>query len=112
MRPDLPPRVVCSPRLRRIDKNHRKGLVRFSVSSDECAGGRGGFEVENLSWTNGQLAGARIVSKLGNACRLRSKWPIEVREGTNVVSAPVVQPGLYQFATGAGGRYTIVPRKE
>jgi len=48
MRPDLSPHVVCSPRLRRINKNHRKGLVRFSVSSDECAGGRGGFEAKEI----------------------------------------------------------------
>jgi alpha-L-fucosidase 2 len=74
--------------------------------------GRGGFDVKNLSWTNNALAGATIVSKLGHVCHLRSKWPIEVREGTNVVSAPLLQPGLYRFATRAGGHYTILPPKE
>jgi len=71
--------------------------------------GRGGFEVDNLSWTNGKLAGATIVSKLGNVCRLRSKWPIEVRLGSNIVSAPMVLPGLYQFSTVVGSNYTVVP---
>jgi alpha-L-fucosidase 2 len=74
--------------------------------------GRGGFEVENLFWTNNALAGATVVSKLGNICRLRSKWPIEVKEETNAVSARMAEPGLYQFATRAGGRYAILPRKE
>jgi len=71
--------------------------------------GRGGFEVDNLSWTNGKLAGATIISKLGNLCRLRSKWPIEVKLGSNLVSAPMVLPGLYQFSTVAGSNYTVVP---
>ena len=62
MRPDLSPHVVCSPRLRRINKNHRKGLVRFSVSSDECAGGRGGFEAKEIQTkeTSGASSSQRI----------------------------------------------------
>ncbi|HET7625966.1 MAG TPA: glycoside hydrolase family 95 protein, partial [Verrucomicrobiae bacterium] len=72
-----------------------------------CA--RGGFEVENMSWTNGKLAGATILSKAGNTCRLRSKWPIVVRLGSEDVNAPMVLPGLYEFPTIAGSNYTIVP---
>jgi alpha-L-fucosidase 2 len=72
-----------------------------------CA--RGGFEVDNMSWTNGKLAGATIFSKVGNVCNLRSKWPIDVMLGTNYISAPMVLPGLYQFSTVAGSNYTIVP---
>jgi len=62
MRPDLSPHVVCSPRLRRINKNHREGLVRFSVSSDECAGGRGGFETKEIQTkeTSGASSSQRI----------------------------------------------------
>ncbi len=72
-----------------------------------CA--RGGFEVDNLTWTNGKLAGATILSKVGNICNLRSKWPIDVKLGSNYVAAPMVLPGLYQFSTLAGSNYTIIP---
>jgi alpha-L-fucosidase 2 len=71
---------------------------------------RGGFEVEDLAWTNGHLARATIVSKLGHVCRLRSKWPVKIVEGANAVDAQEVRPGLYQFLTSRGGRYTLVPR--
>ncbi len=72
-----------------------------------CA--RGGFEVRNLTWTNGQFTGATLISKVGNVCNLRSKWPIIVKQGNNLVSAPMVLPGLYQFSTIVGGSYTILP---
>jgi alpha-L-fucosidase 2 len=71
--------------------------------------GAGGFEVDNLTWTNGQFTGATILSKAGNVCNLRSKWPIEVKLGTNYLNAPMVLPGLYQFATVTGSNYTILP---
>ena len=72
-----------------------------------CA--RGGFEVDDLSWTNGRLTGATILSKVGNTCRLRSKWPITVKLGSDYVDAPMVLPGLYEFSTLAGSNYTIAP---
>jgi alpha-L-fucosidase 2 len=72
-----------------------------------CA--RGGFEVDNLMWTNGQFTGATILSKVGNVCRLRSRWPIDVKLGDNYVDAPMVLPGLYEFPTIAGSNYTILP---
>lgn len=72
-----------------------------------CA--EGGFEVDNMMWTNHQFAGATIVSKLGNVCNLRSKWPIIVEQGGAPVAAPMILPGLYQFTTTAGSSYTILP---
>jgi alpha-L-fucosidase 2 len=72
-----------------------------------CA--RGGFEVDNMSWTNGRLTGATILSKVGNTCRLRPRIPVNVMLGTNYVDAPMVLPGLYQFSTVAGSNYTIIP---
>ena len=71
--------------------------------------GQGGFEVDNLTWTNGQFTGATILSKAGNVCRLRSRWPIDVKLGADYVDAPMVLPGLYEFPTTAGSNYTIVP---
>ena len=82
-------------------------LSTNGMVSGLCAAG--GFEVDNMTWTNGQLSGATILSKLGNVCNLRSKWPIIVMQGSSVVSAPMVLPGLYQFATTAGSNYTILP---
>jgi alpha-L-fucosidase 2 len=70
-----------------------------------CA--RGGFEVDNMTWTNNRLVSATVLSKLGNTCRLRSKWPVDIRLGTNYVDAPMVLPGLYQFSTVAGSNYTV-----
>jgi alpha-L-fucosidase 2 len=69
----------------------------------------GGFEVDNLTWTNGQFTGATLLSKLGNVCQLRSRWPIDVKLGADYVDAPMALPGLYQFSTIAGSNYTIVP---
>jgi alpha-L-fucosidase 2 len=79
------------------------------VVSGLCA--RGGFEVNNLSWTNGRLMGATILSKCGSVCNLRSKWPICVKLGPDYVAAPMVLPGLCQFSTVAGNSYTILPAK-
>jgi alpha-L-fucosidase 2 len=81
-------------------------LTNGSVSG-LCA--QGGFEVDNMTWTNGRLTGATIYSKVGNPCRLRPKMPVNVMLGTNYVDAPMVLPGLYQFSTIAGSNYTIVP---
>ena len=94
-----PARYSCCRRCHRAFTN---GSV-----SGLCA--RGGFEVDNMTWTNGKLTGATILSKLGNTCRLRPKLPINVKLGTNYVNAPMVLPGLYQFSTVAGSNYTIVP---
>lgn len=72
-----------------------------------CA--RGGFEVDNMSWTNGKLVSATILSKCGNTCNLRSRFPVEVKLGTNCLATTLVLPGLYQFTTMAGSNYTVVP---
>lgn len=71
-----------------------------------CA--RGAFVVD-IAWQSNKLASANILSKVGNTCRLRSKWPIDVKLGSNYVSAPMILPGLYEFTTLAGSNYTIVP---
>jgi alpha-L-fucosidase 2 len=70
-----------------------------------CA--RGGFEVDQMTWTNGKLVSATILSRLGNPCRLRTKCPVDIRLGSNYVDAPMVLPGLYRFSTVAGSNYTV-----
>jgi len=69
---------------------------------------RGGFEV-GITWTNNRLASADLKSLLGNTCRIRSRWPIDVKLGTNTVDTPMIYPGVYQFATLPGSNYTILP---
>jgi alpha-L-fucosidase 2 len=81
-------------------------LTNGSVSG-LCA--RGGFEVRDLTWMNGQFTGATIISKAGNTCNLRSRWPVVVKLGNSVVNAPMVLPGLYQFTTVVGSNYTVTP---
>jgi hypothetical protein len=69
---------------------------------------RGGFEV-GINWTNNRLASASVTSLLGNPCRIRSRWPIDVKLGTNYVAAPMIYPGVYEFATLAGSNYSVLP---
>lgn len=69
---------------------------------------RGGFTVD-LQWQNNQLTTANLLSKLGNSCRVRSRWPIDVKLGSNYITAPMILPGVYEFATVAGSNYTILP---
>lgn len=71
---------------------------------------RGGFEV-GVTWTNRQLASANVKSLLGNTCRVRSRWPVDVWLGTNAVSAPMIFPGVYEFSTVAGSNYSVVPAR-
>jgi alpha-L-fucosidase 2 len=76
------------------------------VVSGLCA--RGGFQVD-IQWQSNKLASATLLSKLGNPCRVRSHWPLAVKLGANFIDAPMTYPGVYEFATGAGSTYTIVP---
>jgi alpha-L-fucosidase 2 len=69
---------------------------------------RGGFDVD-IQWQSNRLSGATIHSRLGNLCRVRTKWPVSVKCGTNYIDAPMVLPGLYEFSTTAGTDYSIVP---
>ena len=69
---------------------------------------RGGFEV-SIQWQSNRLASANILSKLGNTCRVRSRWPVSVKLGDNDVNAAMVLPGLWEFPTVAGSNYTVVP---
>ncbi len=70
-----------------------------------CA--RGGFQVD-IQWQSNRLVAANILSKLGNTCRVRSKWPIDVKLGSNYLHATMIVPGVWEFPTVAGSNYTVV----
>lgn len=42
---------------------------------------RGGFEIEELDWENGEVSKLKIKSKLGGNCRIRSYWPLAYKNG-------------------------------
>jgi alpha-L-fucosidase 2 len=69
---------------------------------------RGGFEVD-ISWKDGKLHQAVIRSKLGRACRIRSRTPVRLREGDpSGQPASVAGDGVLEFSTQAGRTYSVV----
>lgn len=50
-----------------------------------CA--RGGFEIEALEWKDGKIAKAIIKSNLGGNCRIRSYWPLALKNGEDLKPA-------------------------
>lgn len=69
---------------------------------------RGAFTV-GITWANNALTGATVYSSNGNACRIRSAWPVAVSDGSTHIA--VTRPGtnLYEFATQPGHTYTLTP---
>jgi alpha-L-fucosidase 2 len=81
---------------------------------------RGGFDVE-IAWSGGRLSSARITSRLGGVCRVRSSVPVMI-DGAQVrhphgspnpnpfyrVHADVKLPGrAIEFDTQPGATYTV-----
>ena len=82
--------------------------ARWTNGSVSGLRARGGFEV-GITWTNNRLASASVTSLLGNTCRVRSRWPIDVKLGTTHVATQMILPGLYEFTTITGSNYTVLP---
>ncbi|UCF84122.1 MAG: glycoside hydrolase family 95 protein [Desulfobacteraceae bacterium] len=61
---------------------------------------RGNFEVE-IIWENGTLSEAKILSKIGGPCRIRSAWPLEIK-GAEPMASQDHTYFTYSFDTDAG----------
>lgn len=69
-----------------------------------CA--RGGFIVD-ISWGEGQLISAVVLSKLGNKCRVRTGHSVSVSYNGLVVPAAKLEEGIVEFTTQIGQRYIV-----
>ena len=75
---------------------------------------RGGFEVD-AEWKGGQLTRATLHSDLGRTCRVRSAFPIAVRQldaqsvGTDVTIRQL-EPHLFEFETMQNRSYELTQR--
>jgi alpha-L-fucosidase 2 len=69
---------------------------------------RGGFEVD-VAWQDGRLSRARIRSKLGGPCRVRSGVPVSVTEAGSTAGGIRFRDGVAVFSTRAGREYVVTP---
>lgn len=67
---------------------------------------RGGF-VLNFVWAKGKLTGARILSKAGGTCRLKTAVPVHVALDGQPVTVKANGNGCIEWDTRKGGTYSI-----
>jgi alpha-L-fucosidase 2 len=72
---------------------------------------RGGFEV-SISWQDHQLTQMRIVSDLGEVCRIRAARAIYVTSQGRVVPVRSSESSVNEFETQSGAEYIIRPVSE
>jgi alpha-L-fucosidase 2 len=72
--------------------------------------GRGGFEV-GLTWKDGKLDKAMLVSRLGNTCRIRSAVALKVMSQGKSVATARPAAGIIEFKTAPGGAYVLTAAK-
>jgi alpha-L-fucosidase 2 len=68
----------------------------------------GGFVVD-MSWREGKLTKARILSRLGNPCRLRAHAQVQVQRDGITIPTTTAEDGVTAFSTEAGILYEILP---
>ncbi|MFH1716368.1 MAG: glycoside hydrolase family 95-like protein, partial [Planctomycetota bacterium] len=68
---------------------------------------RGGFELD-IAWKDGRLSRAKILSKLGGKCRVRSSAPIKLESGLLGPKATTVAASIIEFDTKVGGTYVVL----
>lgn len=87
-----------------LPKAWREGSI-----SGLCA--RGGFEID-IAWRRGVADHVQIRSRAGGACRVRWPWrqsAVRVVSAGKSVKTRVDEEGVVQFATKAGGAYSLLP---
>lgn len=67
---------------------------------------RGGFEV-GLRWSGGALAEGKILSILGNTCRIRSGAALKVSMQGKPVHVAAPEAGVIEFRTAPGATYVV-----
>lgn len=67
---------------------------------------RGGFQI-SLSWQDGAIREAEVISDLGRACTVLTENPMQVREDGLLIPLTPVGEGLLSFPTKAGSRYIL-----
>jgi alpha-L-fucosidase 2 len=71
---------------------------------------RGGFVVD-IAWQDGRLTQARIRSRLGGPCRLRSTAPLAVYISDQPVAVTALAADVIEFASSGGGEYLVYGRR-
>jgi alpha-L-fucosidase 2 len=72
---------------------------------------RGGFELE-MTWDNGLLKSAKILSLLGNHCRIRTQVPVEVFMDGARLDVKSLDENLIEFDTEVGEGYEILAKQQ
>ena len=67
---------------------------------------RGNFEV-SMTWKDGKLTGAKIVSGIGNKIRVRTDSPVNVNAGDKPVTVTRPEANVVEFPTQRGVTYTV-----
>ena len=70
---------------------------------------RGGFEVD-LSWKDGLLGEAAIISSLGGSCAVRASVPVRVLSEGKKVKSRQVSESVVEFDTKPGERYILTAK--
>jgi alpha-L-fucosidase 2 len=71
---------------------------------------RGGFEVD-IAWKDGKLTGAKIQSRLGHKCVVRTATPARAEVGGQEVPVSHPAPNIIEFQTQPGAAYTLRPQE-
>ena len=82
-----------------LPSSWRRGYVRGLRA-------RGGFEVD-IAWENGEATEVRLVSILGNKCRIRCTTPLAVFSGGEKVTTTKSNEGVLEFPTARKAVYEV-----
>jgi alpha-L-fucosidase 2 len=69
-----------------------------------CA--RGSFEVD-ITWKNGKLTGAVVLSKRSAKCRIRANVPVKITSNGKPIKTTSPEEGVVEFETNFDGTYVV-----